>query len=46
MKEINGIEINEDGTFTEKLIGLVVTLIIWGISLMIMHKMRTKKRKD
>ena len=46
MKEINGIEINEDGTLTEKLIGLIITLAIWGVSLIVMHKMRTKERKD
>ncbi len=46
MKEINGIEINEDGTLTEKFIGLVITLAIWGISLIVMHKMSTKERKD
>ena len=46
MKEINGIEIDEDRTLTEKLIGLIVTLSVWGISLIVMHKMRTKERKD
>ncbi len=46
MKEINGIEINEDGTFTEKIIGLIVTLAVWGVSLIVMHKMRTKDKKD
>ena len=42
MKEINGIEIGEDGTLTEKIIGLVVTLAVWGISLIIIHKMSKK----
>ena len=46
MKEINGIEISEDGTLTEKIIGIVVTLAIWGVSLIVMHKMRTKNRQD
>lgn len=46
MKEINGIEINEDGSLTEKIIGIVVTLAIWGVSLIVMHKMRTKNRQD
>ncbi len=47
MKEISGIEIdNEGGSLSEKLIGLVITLAIWGISLIVMHKMRTKERKD
>jgi len=46
VKEINGIEINEDGSLTEKIIGIVVTLAIWGVSLIVMHKMRTKNRQD
>ena len=45
MKEINGIETNEDSTLTEKIIGLIVTLAVWGVSLIVMHKMRTKNKK-
>ena len=39
MKEISGIEIdNEGGSLSEKLIGLVITLAVWDISLIVMHK--------
>jgi hypothetical protein len=42
MKEINGIEIGEDGGITEKLIGLAATIAVWVVSLIIMHKMSSK----